>query len=132
MRAHRPSEPAPRPLHPCWEQLIAETVDVVDRARAAIGDRGVPGFAHLRWLDRGVERDVVLGWADAHGDRVDVLDGRRGRPAARGVVLLEHLLDYDRRGELSAIVTPEGVLRRRGATWSLSLRAPAEGRARAA
>lgn len=131
MRAQRPSEPAPSPLHPCWEQLIAETVDVVERARAAIGGR-TPGFAHLRWLDRGAERDVVLGWAAARGDHVDVVDCRRGAPAASGEVLLEHVLDYDRQGELSAILTPEGILRRHGDTWSLSLRASAEDRARAA
>lgn len=145
MNARKPSPPVPRPLEPVWEALVDETQRAVSRARAALGSARPPGYVHARLLENGALRDVVIGRGTARGEGVDVVDPRssplarallaiadaelarlevrRGHPA----VLFRHVLEYGPGGELTAILTADGHLRRRpGGPWGLE---PSLGRA---
>lgn len=145
MNATLRSSPVPRAPHPLWEALVDDTLGALSRARAALRSARPPGFVHARLLENGVERDVIIGRGSARGDGVDVIDPRTSPLArallaipdaelarlaarrARPVVLFRHVLEFGPGGELVAILTADGHLRRvPGGPWALE---PSLGRA---
>lgn len=129
----------PAPAEGAWLWLAEETERVLGAAREATGLTS-PGFTTVRLLERGVEVDYVLGWTDAEGPTVRVVDAGRLPLAAQlinvpegadvvsddgdrpvvGKVLFRCHVDVTADGRLQAITTSEGRLEKRGdGRWRL-------------
>lgn len=129
----------PAPADGAWAWLAAETERALGAAREATGLTS-PGFTMVRLLERGVEVDYLLGWTDAEGPGVRVVDAGRlplaaqlinapegslltsedGDRQVQGRILFRTHLDVTADGRLTAITTSEGRLERRGdGRWRL-------------
>jgi DNA helicase IV len=119
-------------LDPACQRILEDQLRLASAARSALPDLGVPYFAHMRLLQDGRTRDVLLGestfvsadltiiaWQDAplaevffafrEGEEYEVEVGGR---TLGGTLLQQNLLEFER-GELVEIVTPDGTLSRR-------------------
>lgn len=129
----------PAPAEGAWLWLAEETERVLGAAREATG-LASPGFTMVRTLEGGAEVDYLIGWTDAEGPGVRVVDAGRLPLAAQlinapegaaviaqdgdrrisGRVLFRSHLDVSADGRLFAITTSEGRLERRGdGRWRL-------------
>ena len=129
----------PIPVEGAWLWLAEETERVLAAAREATGLTS-PGFTLVRVLERGAEVDYLLGWTDAEGPGVRVIDAGRlplaaqlinapegsvlvaqdGDRPVEGRILFRTHLDVSADGRLGAITTSEGRLERRGdGRWRL-------------